>query len=79
MVSPQEVLELKIQERRSSTVININGGPREVPELKIRERLPSTLRNVDGRPPGDARAEDPGAPTINAKKRRRRAPRRCRS
>jgi hypothetical protein len=46
-------------------------GPREVPELVIRERQPSTLRNFDGGPPGGAGAGDPGAPTTNAKKRRR--------
>jgi hypothetical protein len=50
-------------------------APREVPELKIRERPPSTLRNIDVGPPGGAGAGDPGAPTINAKKHRRRAPR----
>jgi hypothetical protein len=49
-------------------------GPREVPELKIRERPPSTLRNVDDGPPGGAGGEGSGAPTINAKKRHRRAP-----
>jgi hypothetical protein len=54
-------------------------GPREVPELKIRECPPSTLRNIDGGPPRGVGAEDPGAPTINAKKRRQRAPGRCRS
>jgi hypothetical protein len=47
-----------------------------VPELKIRERLPSTLRNVDVEPLGGAETEDLGAPTINAKKRRRQAPER---
>jgi hypothetical protein len=41
-----------------------------VPELKIWERPPSTLRNIDGGSPGGAGAEDLGAPTINAKKRR---------
>jgi hypothetical protein len=54
-------------------------GPQEVLELKIHERPPSMLRNIDGRPPGGAEAEDSGAPTINAKKRRRQAPERCRS
>jgi hypothetical protein len=34
---------------------------------------PSTLRNVDGGPLGGG-ARDTGAPTINAKKRQRRAP-----
>jgi hypothetical protein len=53
--------------------------PREVPELKIRERPQSMLRNVDDRAPGGVRDEDLGAPTINAKKRRWRAPERCRS
>jgi hypothetical protein len=43
-------------------------GPREVPKLEIRERPPSALRNVDSGPPRGARAEDPGAPTINAEK-----------
>jgi hypothetical protein len=50
-------------------------GPQEVPELKIREHPPSTLRNVDGVPSGGAGAKDSGAPTINAKKHRRWAPR----
>jgi hypothetical protein len=49
-------------------------SPRDVPELEVRERPPSTLINVDSGPPGGARAEAPGAPTINAKKHRRRAP-----
>jgi hypothetical protein len=49
-------------------------GHREVPELEIRKLPPSTLRNIDGGSPGGAGAEDPGAPTINAKKRRWRAP-----
>jgi hypothetical protein len=49
-------------------------GHREVPELKIREHPPSMLRNVDGGPPGGVGAEDPGAPTINAKNHRRWAP-----
>jgi hypothetical protein len=44
-------------------------SPREVLELEVQERPPSTLKNVDDGPPGGARAEDPGAPTINAKKR----------
>jgi hypothetical protein len=50
-----------------------------VSELKIRERLPSMLRNVDGRPLGDVGAGGLRAPTINVKKRRRRAPGRYRS
>jgi hypothetical protein len=54
-------------------------GPREVLDLEVRERPPPTLRNVDGGPPGGAGARGPRAPTINAKKRRRWAPRRCRS
>jgi hypothetical protein len=54
-------------------------GPRVVPKLKIREHPPSTLRNVDDTPPGGAGAGDPGAPTINAKKRRRWARGRCQS
>jgi hypothetical protein len=49
-------------------------GPREVLELKVRERLPLTLKNVDGRPLGGAGARGPGAPIMNAKKHRRRAP-----
>jgi hypothetical protein len=48
-----------------------------VPELKVREQPPSTLRNIDGGPSGGVRAGGPGAPTINAKKRRQRAPGRC--
>jgi hypothetical protein len=48
-----------------------------VPELKVREYPPSMLRNIDGRPLRGAGAEGPRAPTINAKKRRRRAPKRC--
>jgi hypothetical protein len=51
-------------------------GPWELPELVIQECPTSTLRNINGGPPGGAEAEGPGAPTINAKKRRRRAPRR---
>jgi hypothetical protein len=43
-------------------------GPQAVPKLVIQERPPSTLRNVDGGPAGGAKVEDPGAPTINAKK-----------
>jgi hypothetical protein len=45
-------------------------GPREVPELEVQERPPSTLRNVDGGPLRCAKVGGPGAPTINAKKRR---------
>jgi hypothetical protein len=41
-----------------------------MPEMKIQEHPPSTLRNVDGGLSGGAGAEDPAAPTINAKKRR---------
>jgi hypothetical protein len=44
-------------------------GPREVLKLKILERPPPTLRNIDGGPLGDAGAGDPGASTINSKKR----------
>jgi hypothetical protein len=33
------------------------------------------LRNIDGGPPGGGRAGGPGAPTINAKKRRLAGPR----
>jgi hypothetical protein len=43
-------------------------APWEVSEPEIRERLPSTLRNVDDGPLGGTGAEDPRAPTINAKK-----------
>jgi hypothetical protein len=50
-----------------------------VSELTIRERPPSTLRNVDDGPLEGAGAGGPGASTINAKKRRRRAHWRCRS
>jgi hypothetical protein len=64
------VPELKIWERPPSTLRNIDGG-------KIREHPPSTLRNVDGGASGGARAEDPGALTLNDKKRRQRALRRC--
>jgi hypothetical protein len=64
-MGPWKMLELKIQEH--------GWPPWEVAELEIRERPPSTLRNVDGGPLGGARAEDPGASTINDKKRRRRA------
>jgi hypothetical protein len=53
--------------------------PREVPELEVCERPPSTLRNVNGGPLEGATAGGPGAPAINAKKRRRRAPGKCRS
>jgi hypothetical protein len=49
-------------------------SPQEVPELVIWERLPSTLRNIDDGPSGGVGAGDPGAPPINAKKRRRRPP-----
>jgi hypothetical protein len=68
MTGSREVPELKIQERPPSMLRNVDGGPPEVPELKIRERPPSTLRNIDGESPGGARAEDLGAPIINAKK-----------
>jgi hypothetical protein len=50
-------------------------GPRDLTELKIQDSLPSTLTNINGGPPGGARAEDLGAPTINAKKPQRRGPR----
>jgi hypothetical protein len=43
-------------------------GPGEVLDLEIREHSPPTLSNVNDRPMGGARAGDPGAPTINAKK-----------
>jgi hypothetical protein len=66
------VPELVIRERPPSVLRNINGGPREMPELKIRERPPSTLRNVDDGRLGDPGAENPGAPTINSKKRQQR-------
>jgi hypothetical protein len=42
--------------------------------MKIRERPPLMLRNINGGPLGGAEAEDLGAPTINTKKHRRRAP-----
>jgi hypothetical protein len=48
-----------------------------VTKLKIRKRPPSMIRNINGGPSRGARAGDPGAPTINAKKRQRRAPGRC--
>jgi hypothetical protein len=48
--------------------------PQEVPELKVGERPPSMLRNIDSGPPGGARAEGLGAPTINTKKSQRWAP-----
>jgi hypothetical protein len=51
----------------------LTAGPREVPELEIWERSPSTLRNINGGLSGGAGAESLGAPTINAKKHRRRA------
>jgi hypothetical protein len=73
-----DVPELKVRERHHQRE-NVNDRPWEVPELKVRERPPSTLRNIDGGPPGGAGARDPGAPTINAKKHRQRAPGRCRS
>jgi hypothetical protein len=47
---------------------------REVPEPKVWERPPSTLRNINDGSPGGSGAEGLGAPTINAKKRRRWAP-----
>jgi hypothetical protein len=68
---------LKIQKHPPSTLRNVDDRPREVQEMKIRKRPPSTLRNIIGGPPGVAEAEDPGAPTINAKKCRWRAPGRC--
>jgi hypothetical protein len=49
-------------------------GPREV-----QERPPSTPRNVDDRPLRGAGAGGPGAPAINAKKRRWLGPGRCQS
>jgi hypothetical protein len=67
--SSWEVSELDIQERPPSILRNVDGGPpQEVLELEIREHLPSTLRNIDAGPLGDARAGDPEATTINAKK-----------
>jgi hypothetical protein len=51
-------------------------GHQEVPELEIWERPQSMLRNIDDGPLVGARAEDLGVPTINAKKRRCRAPKR---
>jgi hypothetical protein len=51
--------------------------PLEMPELENRERPLSTLRNINGGLPGGARAGDPGASIINAKKRRQQASRRC--
>jgi hypothetical protein len=71
------VTELKIREHPSSTLKMSMTGPREVPELKIQEHPPSTLENIDGGPPRSARAGDPGAPTINAKKYRQWPPGRC--
>jgi hypothetical protein len=78
-VGSREVPELKIQERPPSMLRNLDGGPREVLELVIRDHPLSTLRNVNGGPPGGAEASDPRAPTINTKKRRRRARGRCQS
>jgi hypothetical protein len=43
--------------------------------VEIWERPPSMLRNIDDGPLGGVGAGDPGASTINAKKRRRRVPR----
>jgi hypothetical protein len=62
------VPELKIRERPPSTLRNVNDGPQEVPKLKIRKHPPLMLRNVDGGPPGGVGTENPGAPTIDAKK-----------
>jgi hypothetical protein len=44
-------------------------GPREVPELKVWEGAPPPPQreNVDDGPPGGARVEGPGAPTIHVK------------
>jgi hypothetical protein len=60
---------LEVWERPLSTLRNIDDGPQEVPELEIQEHRLSTLRNIDCGPPGGARARDPEAPAINAKKR----------
>jgi hypothetical protein len=73
------VPELEVLKRPPSTLRNVDGGPREVPELEVQERPPSTLRNVGDEPMGGAGARGPRASTINAKKRRRRGPGRCRS
>jgi hypothetical protein len=63
----------KIRERPPSTLRNINGRAPWEAMTEIRERPLSTLKNINGRPlGGDAR--DPGAPTINAKKRQQRTP-----
>jgi hypothetical protein len=73
------VPELEVRERPPSTLRNIDSGPRKESELEVREHPPSTLRNVDGGPPGGARAGALGAPIINDKKHRQRAPERCQS
>jgi hypothetical protein len=53
-------------------------GPLEV--LAVGPAATTTeAKDVDGGPPGGGRAGNPGAPTTNAKKRRRWAPERCRS
>jgi hypothetical protein len=68
------VSELVIREHTLSTLRNIDSRPWEVPELGIQERPPSTLISVNDGPLGVAGARDPGAPTINVKKRRWQAP-----
>jgi hypothetical protein len=79
MTGPRKVSKLVIQDCPPSTLRNIDGGPprgarAEDLELKVGERPPSMLRNVNGGPSGGARAKGWGAPTINAKKCRWRAP-----
>jgi hypothetical protein len=75
----REVPELEVREHPPSTLRNVDGGPQEVPELEVRKRPPSTLRNIISGPLRDVGVGCPGAPTINAKKRRRRALGRYRS
>jgi hypothetical protein len=67
------VPELKIRERRPSTLRNVEGAP-----LAGADRDPGAptinIKNVDCEPLGGARVGDPRMSTINAKKHRRWAP-----
>jgi hypothetical protein len=57
----------------TTEVEDVDGGPPEV--LAVGPVAATTeAKDVDGGPPGGGRAGNPGAPTTNAKKRRRWAP-----
>jgi hypothetical protein len=74
-----EVPKIKIQERPPSTLRNVDGRLSGCAGASDRGAPTINVRNVNDGPPGGAGAIVSGAPTINDKKRRRRAPKRCRS